>query len=114
LTVTVYCVVDDGVATGLAIPGLLRSEEGVQVKVYGPPLPKDAVANKGALLPGQIDVVPEALKASCTLGLTEMVAVPERQPFASSAITVYIIATAGLATGFGITTELRPADGDQE
>jgi len=51
-----------------------------------------------------------AVSTGATSTVTEPVFI---QPLASVTVTVYVVVDAGVATGFAIVVEVRPAAGDQ-
>lgn len=104
-TVTVYVVVEVGVATGFAIAALLRLAAGLQLYVV-PPLAFSVV-----LLPEQIVTGDPALATGPGVTVTVTVAVavqPDDVP-----VTVYVVVAEGVATGLAMFALLNPVDGLQ-
>ena len=103
--VTVYDVVTAGVATGLAMFGLLNPAVGDHVYVVPPEAPNVALplqlmeTSKPAFTDGNV----------FTVTVTEAVA--EHDPFPT--VTVYVVVEVGLAVGFAMLVALNPVAGNQ-
>ena len=103
--VTVYVVVEAGLATGFEMFGLLSPVAGLQEYEVEAPLAVSVV-----LLPAQIVVVPDTVIVGIGFTVTVTVVVPVQEPCVP--LTVYVVVAAGDATGFEMLALLRPVAGD--
>lgn len=106
VTWTVYVVVADGNAFVVAAFGEPRLPAGNQLYVVPPPVLSCVVSPEQMVISGPA-------KTLRLLEIATVIVSLDEQPLAPVPVTINVVLTVGVATGFAIVVSLKPVDGDQ-